>query len=98
MIDGWADLASYAGIPLARFALLHSEALARPPANELLRNAIAYMNEMEVGISLHASDAECPAFVPFLERPLGEAQKGCGMDLYLPASSLSTHRKLIHRR
>lgn len=88
LIDGWADLASYAGIPLARFALFHAESQLSPPVNDFLRNSIAYMNEMEVGVSLHISDAERPAFVSLIERPVGETQTRCGLDLYLPASQL----------
>ncbi len=54
-IDGWADLASYAGIELARFNILSPDTMAQVYVQEALSITIGYMNDQDIAVSLSSS-------------------------------------------
>ncbi len=54
-IDGWADLASYAGIELARFTIISLDTLDKEYVQEALSVTIGYMNEQEITVTLSSS-------------------------------------------
>ena len=54
-IDGWADLASYAGIELARFRILSPDAMTQEYVQKALSITIGYMNDQDIAVALDSS-------------------------------------------
>ncbi|MGC9330139.1 MAG: hypothetical protein ACP5I1_21060, partial [Candidatus Hinthialibacter sp.] len=87
-IDGWADLASYADITLARLFFVHSECIETPHIQYMLKEILHYLNDMNIFTSLRLPPSFIAARPEFLETLLRDPDFHGGLDLPMNLNDL----------
>ena len=85
-LDGWADLASYAEIKLARIRVLNMNYRTKPRIQEMFDEIIDYITEMDVAVSISSLDSNTPAQSSLLDSIRQNPDRVCGMEMQVDSN------------